>query len=305
MDADPGGSLGPQILLLIILIAINAFFAMAEMATVSTNKAHVKNLAESGNKKAKTLIALMEQPNRFLSVIQVCITFAGFLQSAVAATGIAERFGAQLGLLGVPYAMPIGVVVITLILAFFNLVFGELIPKRAALHSSEKIALATAGPVLAAAKFTFPFVWLLSKTVSAFLRLAGIHSDKIEEIYSEEEILSILEVGQETGYIDETGKEMIDNVFRFDDKLAYEIMTPRTDVYMQDINDPIADYVDEMVKTRFSRIPYFDKDNDDIIGVLYMKDFMIQAKKVGFNRVAEKKLLQKPFVVPESKNVAD
>jgi putative hemolysin len=305
MDSDPGGSLGPQILLLIILIVVNAFFAMAEMATISTNKAHIKNLAEGGNKKAKTLVTLMEQPNRFLSVIQVCITFAGFLQSAVAATGIAERFGTQLGSLGIPYAMQIGVVVITLVLAFFNLVFGELIPKRMALHRSEQIALATAGPVMAAAKFTFPFVWLLSKTVAAFLRLAGIHGDKIEEIYSEEEILSILEVGQETGYIDETGKEMIDNVFRFDDKLAYEIMTPRTDVYMQDINDSLADYADEMVKTRFSRIPYFDKDNDDIIGVLYMKDFMIQAKKVGFNRVAVKKLLSKPFFVPESKNIAD
>ncbi|MDR0876007.1 MAG: hemolysin family protein [Clostridiales Family XIII bacterium] len=305
MDSDPGGSFGPQILLLIILIVINAFFAMAEMATVSANKARIKNLAEGGNKKAKTLISLMEQPNRFLSVIQVCITFAGFLQSAVAATGIAESLGTELNSLGVPYAMQIGVVVITVILAFFNLVFGELIPKRIALHCSEQIALATAGPVMVAAKFSFPFVWLLSKTVALFLRIGGIHSDTIEEIYSEEEILSILEVGQETGHIDESGKEMIDNVFRFDDKLAYEIMTPRTDVYMQDIGDPLSDYVDEMVKTRFSRIPYFDKDNDDIIGVLYMKDFTIQAKKVGFNRVAIKKILSKPFFVPESKNIAD
>ncbi|MDR3305751.1 MAG: hemolysin family protein [Clostridiales Family XIII bacterium] len=305
MDPDPGGSYLPQILLLIVLILINAFFAMAEMATVSANKSRIKNLAEGGNKGAKALSELMSHPNRFLSVIQVCITLAGFLQSASAATGIAERFSAVLYESGVPYAMQIAVVIITCILAFINLVFGELVPKRIALQHPEKIAVATARPVNAVSKVMFPFVWLLTRTVAFVLHLFGIKDDKIEEIYSEEEIKSILEVGQETGYIDETGKEMIDNVFEFDDKLAYEIMTPRTDVYMNNINEKLEDYLDEMLKTRFSRVPYFDKDNDDIVGVLYMKDFFIQAKKVGFNRVNVRKLLQKPFFVPESKNIAD
>jgi len=191
------------------------------------------------------------------------------------------------------------------VLAFINLLFGELIPKRLALQHSEKIALFTARGVQAAAIFTHPFVWMLSKTVGWFLLLFGIKDDRIEEIYSEEEILSILEVGQESGHIDETGKEMIDNIFQFDDKLAYEIMTPRTDVYMQDINDPLADYVDEMINTGFSRIPYFDEDNDDIIGVLYMKDFFIQARKVGFRRVNVRKLLKKPFFIPETKNISE
>ncbi|MDR1815838.1 MAG: hemolysin family protein [Clostridiales Family XIII bacterium] len=305
MDADPGGSFLPQIALLVVLIAVNAFFAMAEMATVSSNKARIKSLAEDGNKKAQVLYGLMSTPNRFLSVIQVCITLAGFLQSASAATTIAESFSGVLTRTGVPYAMQISVVVITFVLAFFNLVFGELIPKRIALQHPEKIAMSVAKPVHAVSKVMFPFVWLLSKTVAAVLRLFGIREDKIEEIYSEEEIKSILEVGQETGYIDETGTEMIDNVFEFDDKLAYEIMPPRTDVYMKSINDPLTDYLDEMLKSRFSRVPFFDKDNDDIVGVLYIKDFIIQAKKVGWNRVNVKKLLQKPFFVPESKNIAD
>ncbi|MDR3364830.1 MAG: hemolysin family protein [Clostridiales Family XIII bacterium] len=305
MDPDPVGSFAPQIAILIVLIAINAFFAMAEMATISANKARIRSLAEGGVKNAALLVELMERPNRFLSVIQVCITFAGFLQSAIAATGIAEALSARLEATGIPYAIQIGVVAVTVVLAFINLVFGELIPKRLALQHSERVALFTARPVRAAAVFTFPFVWLLSRTVGLILRLFGINEDKIEDIYSEEEILSILEVGQETGHIDETGKEMIDNIFQFDDKLAYEIMTPRTDVYMQDIGDPLAEYLDEMIKTRFSRIPYFDKDNDDIVGVLYMKDFMIQAKKVGWTRVSVRKLLQKPFFVPESKNIAD
>jgi Hemolysins and related proteins containing CBS domains len=305
VDPDPTGSFAPQILILIVLIIINAFFAMAEMATVSVNRAKIRSLAEDGAKNAKILSNLMERPNRFLSVIQVCITFAGFLQSAIMATGIAEAFSVQLESLGIPYAYQIGIVVMTVVLAFVNLVFGELIPKRLALQHSEKIALFTARGVRAAEIFSFPFVWLLSKTVGFFLLLFGIKEDKIEEVYSEEEILSILEVGQESGHIDETGKEMIDKIFQFDDKLAYEIMTPRTDIYMQDIHDPLADYIDEMIGTRFSRIPYFDKDNDDIVGVLYMKDFFIQAKKVGFGRVNIKKLLRKPYFIPESKNIAD
>jgi len=298
-------SFAPQIIILIVLIAINAFFAMAEMATVSSNRARIRTLAEGGVKNAKLLQELMERPNRFLSVIQVCITFAGFLQSAVAATGIAEAFSVELEATGVLYAKQIAIVVVTIILAFINLVFGELVPKRLALQHSERVALATVKPVRAAMKITAPFVWLLSKTVGMILRMFHIKEDRIEEIYSEEEILSILEVGQETGYIDETGKEMIDNVFQFDDKLAYEIMTPRTDIYMQDIKAPLNEYVDEMIATRFSRIPYFDKDNDDIVGFLYMKDFLIEARKSGFSRVNIKKLLHKPFFVPESKNIAD
>ena len=290
---------------MIVLIAVNAFFSMAEIATVSSNRAHVRTLAEQGVKNARVLLDLMERPNRFLSVIQVCITFASFLQSAIAATEIAKAFSVKLEESGIPYATQIGIVVITVILAFINLVLGELAPKRLGMQYGERIALVTARGVQAAAVVTAPFVWLTTKSVGAILRMFGLKDDKIEEIYSEEEILSILEVGQETGHIDETGKEMIDNIFQFDDKLAYEIMTPRTDVYMLDIKEPLSGYVDEMIATRFSRIPFFDKDNDDIVGVLYMKDFMIEARKVGFRRVSIRKLLKKPFFVPETKNIAE
>jgi putative hemolysin len=216
---------------------------------------------------------------------------------------MAGDLGRALHALGVPYGVQLAVVIITLILAFFNLVLGELAPKRIALQYSDRIALFTARPVWLVSKAAAPFVWLLSKTVSMILRLFGIRKDKIEEKYSEEEIKSHLEVGIETGLINEAGKEMITSVFEFDDKLAYEIMTPRTDVYMKSIGEALPDYVDEMLGSRFSRIPYYDKDTDDIIGVLYMKDFVIAAKKVGFNRVSLRKLLQKPFFVPESKNI--
>jgi len=305
VDPDPAGSIAPLIAVLIVLIAVNAFFSMSEMALVSVNKARIRSLAEDGSKNAIILAGLIGRPNRFLSVIQVCITFAGFLQSAIAAIGIAESFAYKLHSSGFPFAYQIGIVVITVILAFINLVLGELVPKRLGLQYSENVALFAARGVRGAEIFTFPFVWLVSKSVGFILLLFGIKEDKIEEIYSEEEILSILEVGQESGHIDETGKEMIDNIFQFDDKLAYEIMTPRTDIYMRDIKDPLTDYADEMIEKRFARIPYFDKDNDDIIGVLYMKDFFIQAKKKGFSKVNVRKLLKKPFFVPESKNISD
>ena len=261
MDPDPTGSYLLQFLLLIILIIVNAFFAATEMAIISVNKGNIKSLAEDGNKKAEILLDLFNQPNRFLSVIQVCITFAGFLQSAAAATSLADNFRDVLLQWRIPYSLQIAIVVITIILAFFNLVFGELVPKRLALQYSEKIALSAARPVKFLSVIMFPFVWVLSKTVAFVLRIFGIKDDKIAEIYSEDEIKSILEVGSESGLIDETGKEMIASVFEFDDKLAYEIMTPRTDIFMININDSSDEYIEDLLNVRFSRIPFYDKDN--------------------------------------------
>ncbi|MDR1069050.1 MAG: hemolysin family protein [Clostridiales Family XIII bacterium] len=304
-EADPDGSYILQLTLLFILILINAFFAMAEMATVSVNKNNIKLLADSGNKRARVLLTLLEHPNKFLSTIQVCITLAGFLQSASAATSMAADFGGWLRSLDFPYSFQIAVVVITIILSYFNLVLGELVPKRIALQYSDKIALLTARPVRLVSVVAAPFIWFLSKSVSVVLRIFGIKKDQVEETYSEDEIKLHLDVGIESGFIDKPSKEMITSVFEFDDKLAYEIMTPRTDIFMVSVNDKLDEYVDELLKSRFSRIPYYDKDNDDIVGVLYIKDYIIQAKKVGFNRVNVKKLLQKPFFVPETKNIDD
>jgi putative hemolysin len=302
-DPDPGGSYLWQIVLLIILIAINAFFAMAEMAMVSVNKNTIRRLADEGGKRAVVLQGLLDKPNKFLSTIQVCITLAGFLQSASAATSMADDLGRWFAERGIGYGVQIAVVVITLILSFVNLVFGELVPKRIALQQPERIALFMARPVSVVAVFFKPFVWLLSAAVSGILRPFGIRKDSIDFVYSEDDIKSHLEVGIENGHLDEDSVEMITSVFEFDDKLAYEIMTPRTDVYMKGIGDKLADYVDELLQSRHSRIPYYDTDNDDIVGVLYMKDFIVQAKKVGWTRVNIKKLLQKPLFVPESKKI--
>lgn len=305
MDPDPSMSLAVQLTFLAALILINAFFASAEMAIVSVNKNKIRILAQEGNKKAKQLLKLYEEPNKFLSTIQVAITLAGFMASAVAATSISVYIATFLSKYGIQYSTQIAVVLVTLILSYITLVFGELYPKRMALQYSEKIAMFCVKPLIFISKITKPFVWMLSASVASLLRLTGVKDTNIEERYSEEEIRSLLEVGQETGLIKETGKEMITSIFEFDDKLAYEVMTPRTDVYMINIADNLADYVDELLEERYARVPVYEKDSDNIIGILYMKDFMIEARKHGFENVDIKTLLRKPYLVPESKNIDD
>ncbi|MEA4988547.1 MAG: hemolysin family protein [Anaerovorax sp.] len=300
---DPSMPLAFQLLFLALLILINAFFASAEMAFVSLNKNKIKLLANQGNKRAILLQRLIEEPNKFLSTIQVAITLAGFLSSASAATSMADDIGAFLHQFGIPYETQIAVVLVTLVLSYFTLVFGELFPKRLALQNAEKMALFAVKPILFISKIASPFVKLLSISVSFLLKITGKDQHDQADEYSEEEIRSLLEVGQESGQINETGREMINSIFEFDDKLAYEIMTPRTDVFSIDINDDLSEYIDELLEERYSRIPVYNKDSDDIIGILYMKDFILEARKHGFEKVDIRKILQKPFFVPESKKI--
>ncbi|MBQ4576463.1 MAG: HlyC/CorC family transporter [Firmicutes bacterium] len=301
---DPSGpSIPVQLGFLVFLTLINAFFASAEMAFVSANKNRIKILANEGNKKAQLLQVLLEEPTKFLSTIQVAITFAGFLSSASAATGMADDLGTFLSNYGVPYASQLSVVLVTMILSYFTLVFGELFPKRLAMQNADKLALLFVRPVFLISRLMSPFVAILSMSIAVLMKLCGRDNYKMDGEYSEEEVKSMLDVGTESGQLDEAGREMIESVFDFDDELAYEIMTPRTDVYMIDINDPLEEYLDELLEERYSRIPVFDEDSDDIIGILYMKDFIIEARKVGFEHVDIRPLLQKPYFVPESKKI--
>ncbi len=301
---DPSGpSIPVQLGFLVFLTLINAFFASAEMAFVSANKNRIKILANDGNKKAQLLQDLLEEPTKFLSTIQVAITFAGFLSSASAATGMADDMGAFLAKYGVPYASQLSVVIVTMILSYFTLVFGELFPKRLAMQNADKLALLFVRPVFLISRLLSPFVAILSMSIAILMKLCGRENYKMDGEYSEEEVKSMLDVGTESGQLDEAGREMIESVFDFDDELAYEIMTPRPDVYMIDINDPLEEYLDELLEERYSRIPVYDEDSDDIIGILYMKDFIIEARKVGFEHVDIRPLLQKPYFVPESKKI--
>lgn len=292
-----------QIIIVIILTAINAFFAATEMAIVSVNRNKIKILAEDGNKKAKALLKLLEEPTKFLSTIQVAITLSGFFQSGTAATGLAPYIGGYLSKLGIPSAATVAFFLITILLSYTTLVFGELVPKRFAMQRSEKIALGCIGPVAVIAKIALPFVKLLSFSTNLVLHLLGVKTEGIEEQVSKEEIRSLVEVGEETGVFNETEKDMINSIFLFDDKLAKEVMTPRTEVFAVDASLPIASYVEEMLRNMYSRIPVYENDIDNVIGILYMKDFMAEAYRVGFDEVDIRKIIQQPYFVPERKNI--
>jgi putative hemolysin len=182
-------------------------------------------------------------------------------------------------------------------------VFGELVPKRVALQKAEKISLSTARTVIVVSKIASPFIKLLSSSTRLILRMLGMHHETLEEKVSEEEIRSMIETGQEAGVFNEYEKNLIESIFEFDDILAKEIMTSRTNVYAIDVNDDLSEYIDELLETRHSRIPVYDDEIDNIIGILYMKDFMLQARKVGFEKVDIKSIMHKPYFVPESKNI--
>ena len=300
MDPEPM-SLVSQFILILVLTLFNAFFASAEMAIVSVNRNRIKMLADDGNKKASLLVDLLEEPNKFLSTIQVGITLAGFFSSASAATGISEVIGASLSQLGIPYAQSISLVVITIILSYFTLVFGELVPKRIALQKSEQIAMLSVRPIVFVFKFAKPFVKLLSLSTNVLLRVIGMSDTDLEEKVSREEIKSLVDAGEEYGVINQIEKEMINSIFDFDDKLAKEVMTPRTEVYM--INSQLPLSIEELLEENYSRIPVYEGDMDNIIGILYLKDFLHEAYQVGFENVDIKKLLHRPYFVPECKNI--
>ena len=300
MDPEPM-SLVSQFILILVLTLFNAFFASAEMAIVSVNRNRIKMLADDGNKKASLLVDLLEEPNKFLSTIQVGITLAGFFSSASAATGISEVIGASLSQLGIPYAQSISIIVITIILSYFTLVFGELVPKRIALQKSEQIAMLSVRPIVFVFKFAKPFVKLLSLSTNVLLRVIGMSDTDLEEKVSREEIKSLVDAGEEYGVINQIEKEMINSIFDFDDKLAKEVMTPRTEVYMINIKLPLS--IEELLEENYSRIPVYEGDMDNIIGILYLKDFLHEAYQVGFENVGIKKLLHRPYFVPECKNI--
>lgn len=294
-----------SILLILGLLLVNAFFAAAEMAIVSVNKTKVDSLAENGNKKAIALKKLTSEPTKFLSTIQVGITLSGLFASASATTGITVQLDNLLKRIGIPYSGQISVIIITIILSYFTLVFGELFPKRMALQKSEAISMIAIRPLVFVSKITSPFVKLLSGSTNTLVKLSGIKTDNLEEEVSKEEIKSLIEVGQEQGVINETEKEMINGIFEFDDTLAKEVMTPRTDVFMINIETPINKIKNSIVEENFSRIPVYEEDSDNIIGILYIKDFYAEALDKGLENISIRDMLRKPYFVPETKNIDD
>lgn len=304
MDAgDPdGNSILFQLLFLAFLTLVNAFFAGAEMAVVSVNKNRIKVLADEGSKRAALLQTLFEDSTKFLSTIQVAITLAGFFSSASAATGISQVLGGWITQFGIPYSNTIAVVVVTIILSYFTLVFGELVPKRIALQKAEAFSLFVVQPIYIISKILSPFIKLLSLSTNGFLHLIGMKTENLEEAVSEEEIKKMLETGSENGVFNEIEKEMINSIFSFDDKTAKDVMVPRREVFAIDIEEPLEKILDEILETRHSRIPVYEEQIDNIIGILQVKDVMIEARKKSFEEVDIRALLKEAFFVPDGKS---
>lgn len=302
MDTGPSKIL-MELFLIFILIIINAFFAASEMAIVSLNKTKINLLASEGDEKAVLINKLLEEPSRFLATIQVGITLTGFLASAFAATSISKYVTKLFESMNIYGSEQISVVVITILMSYLTLVLGELFPKRVALNNSEKISMAVVKPILFFSKITKPFVKMLTLSSNVLLRIFGINSENLEEKVSEEEIRMMINVGEETGVINETEKEMIDGIFQFDDTLAKEIMTPRTNVFAINIETPLNEIIDQVLEEQYSRIPVYEEDFDNIIGVLYMKDLFVQLRQKDHTIDDIKSLLRPAYFVPETKNI--
>lgn len=308
-ENSSGSNLVFQILLLLVLILVNAFFAMSEMAVVSLNDAKIEKMAEDGHKKAKLILKLTKNPTRFLSTIQIGVTLAGFLTSASAATAFAEMLtNAITASFDVPenIVSPIAVVLITLVMSYFSLVLGELAPKRIGMQVPEKIAFAVAKPLLVISKITAPFVKFLSLSTNGVVRLLGFDPNANEEVVTEEEIRMMVDVGGEKGVIEDTQKEMINNIFEFDDMDAGDIMTHRTDVVAADINDiTLEDFMNLAIEHGRSRIPLYDEDIDNIVGIVYVKDLLKFVGKEVKAKGTLKNIMREPYFIPETKSCGE
>ncbi len=295
-----------ELVLLFILILANAYFAAAEIAFISLNDAKLDLQVKEGNKKAKSIKKILDNPSKFLATIQIGITLAGFLSSAFAS----EAFASELAPIlhgWIPYLSleswnSISIVLITIVLSYFTLILGELVPKRIAMKYYEKIAFGTVGVIKTIATFTAPFVKLLTFSTNVVSKLFGV-SETEEETVTEEEIRMMVDVGEEKGIIEKEEREMINNVFEFNDTVVSEIMVPRTEIYAVDMNLSISKVIEDITKDdefRYSRIPVYDENIDEIKGVVYIKDILLSTKN---KNVKIKNLVKDAYYVPETKPV--
>ncbi len=292
-----------QLLLQLILILVNAFFAASEISMVSLNINKLKKEAEEGDKRAARMLKLAEQPTSFLSAIQIGITLAGFLGSAFAADNFSERLVTWLLELGIPQSYAgtldaLSVVVVTLILSFFTLVLGELVPKRIGMHSPYKVACFTTPVVRIVAILLKPVIWLLSVTTKGCLLLCGIKDKGNEEKVTEDDIRLMADVGEETGTIDAMEREMIDNIFEFGNSTAKDVMTHSSEISSISIDASEQDIVDAIAECGFSRIPVWEERESNIIGVLIVKEYFINLR--AEKPLALREIIRAPYFIPET-----
>lgn len=296
MNADPESqSLIAQILLLIVLTLINAFLAASEIAVVSVNRNRLEQKADDGNVKAEKLLKIIENPTNFLSTIQVGITLVNILSGASLADTLSTRLAPVFG--GGATAKSIANIIVLGILTYVSIVFGELYPKRIAMNKSEEVANFTSGTIRILGFVAKPFVWLLSASTSLLAKLTPMEFDDEDNKMTRDEMRYMLE---NEGVLEHDELEMVQGVFSLDTKVAREVMVPRTDAFMVDVNRPMDEIITEILSENYSRIPVYEDDKDKIIGILHTKNLLKGAYKVGFEKLNLRNILQEPLFVPET-----
>lgn len=295
-----------ELLLLIILIMLNAFFAGSEIALISLNDNKIKFMADDGDKKAMLIQKLLSEPSRFLATIQIGITLAGFLASAFAAESFSGRLVVLIKKIGLPFPdawlKTLAVVVITIVLSYFTLVLGELVPKRLAMKKSEAISMFAIKPLSFLSIITAPFIKLLTLSTNFFVRIFGVNPLEDDEKITEEEIRMMVEVGEEKGAIHETEKFMINNIFEFNNKTVDEIMTHRTKIIALPLDANLKEVITTVNEEKYSRIPVYEDNIDNIVGVLHAK-LLLQflTESYDYELFSLKDLIREPYYIPTSK----
>ena len=296
-----------QILLILFLIGVNAFFAASEMAIVSVRQARLKPLIDDGNKAAILVSKFLEEPSKLLSTIQIGITFAGFLASAIGAQSLSSSFAVYLKSLNIPIVSPsstvIATITVTAIIGFFTIVLGELVPKRLALEKSDKIALAVARPIKILFSIVSPAVRMLAFMTNLIAKLLGGSNDFDNSQITEEEIRMMINVGEEKGIFQQTETNMINSIFEFDNTAAKEVMTPRTHIVAVNIDATIDEILEVVIEESFSRIPVYENSIDNVIGLLYVKDLFALIRKSTEWEISLKDLIRPAYFVPEYKKI--
>ncbi|MBJ6746603.1 HlyC/CorC family transporter [Streptococcus sp. 121] len=290
-----------QIVLLFVLTFLNAFFSASEMAMVSLNRSRVEQKAEEGDRAYQRLLNVLEEPNNFLSTIQVGITLINILAGASLADTLGRMFATWMG--GSETAYAAGSFLALALLTYISIVLGELYPKRIALNLKESLAVRTAPIILFLGKIVSPFVWLLSASTNLLSRLTPMEFDDADEKMTRDEIEYMLSKSEES--LDAEELEMLQGVFTLDELMARELMVPRTDAFMVDIKNPSEENIQAILKQNFSRIPVYEDDKDNVIGILHTKRILTEAFTSGFENLSLRKILQEPLFVPETMFVDD
>jgi putative hemolysin len=288
-----------EIIILFFLILLNGFFAMSEMALISARKSRLEPLAESGNERARTALELSGRPDQFLAAIQIGITLVGTLAGAIGGATIAHQLAAVLDKIPLlaPYAEGVSFTLIVLLLTFFTLVLGELVPKQLALHSAERLAVAIAVPIHGLSRLMRPLINLISGSSNLTLRLLGVRPST-EPPVTEDEIKGLLEQGTQAGVFEEAEQEMVEGVFRLGEQRVGALMTPRPDIDWIDLDEPASAIHDQILNRHRTRFPVSQGELDHLLGILHTKDLL--AHGFSCDPPDLRKLLRPPLFIPES-----